>query len=202
MRWRGANFFSSTCPASTAVSSSSSNANSGTCFNASGLHAMSHLSRDPKSCPIRSTISSACAALALLGGALACFDVRHHEQSTQHQVRPGKDQVRAMHSRLQHQNHNRRAVAELLDHRGNHQRSITHRIASDEEKCNLPGQRQPDESIEKSRMRNWRWILATNQIEHEVQRSDNQQAPDTGNPKHNLREFHGLIVLHFVMLLW
>src|SRR6267154_551477 len=46
MRWRGANFFSSTCPASTAVSSSSSSANSGTCFNASGLHAMSHLSCD------------------------------------------------------------------------------------------------------------------------------------------------------------
>src|SRR5882762_4741253 len=32
----------------------------------------------------------------------------------------------------------------------------------DEEKCNLPGQRQPDESIEKSRMRNRRWVLAPN----------------------------------------
>src|SRR5882762_1460156 len=106
-----------------------------------------------------------------------------------------------MHSRLQHQNHNCPAVAELLDHRWNHQRSIAHRITRDEEKCNLPGQRQPDESIEKSRMRDWRWVLAPNQIEHEVQRSDNQQAPNTGNPKYNLREFHRLIVLHFVMRL-
>src|SRR5258706_1309369 len=47
MRWRGANFFSSTCPASTAVSSSSSSANSGTCFKASGLHDIGHLFRDP-----------------------------------------------------------------------------------------------------------------------------------------------------------
>src|SRR5579875_3682921 len=38
MRCRGANRFSSTCAASTATSSSSNNANSGTCFRSSGLH--------------------------------------------------------------------------------------------------------------------------------------------------------------------
>src|SRR5581483_4796731 len=42
MRWRGAKVLSSTCPASTAVSSSSSNENSGTCLSASGLHPMVH----------------------------------------------------------------------------------------------------------------------------------------------------------------
>src|SRR6266849_4006904 len=40
MRCRGAKFFSSTCAASTAVSSSSSSAKSGTCFKTSGLQAM------------------------------------------------------------------------------------------------------------------------------------------------------------------
>src|SRR6266436_2419082 len=46
MRCRGEKFFSSTCPASTAVSSSSSSANSGTCFNTSGLQDIGHLSAE------------------------------------------------------------------------------------------------------------------------------------------------------------
>src|SRR5260370_13789067 len=45
MRGRGAKFLSSTCAASTAVSSWSSRANSGTGFNASGLQDMGHLFR-------------------------------------------------------------------------------------------------------------------------------------------------------------
>src|ERR1700739_3058439 len=47
MRCRGKKVFSRTCPASTAVSSSSSDANSGTCFSTSGLHDMGRLSGDP-----------------------------------------------------------------------------------------------------------------------------------------------------------
>src|SRR5712664_3590854 len=43
MRCRGAKFLSSTCAASTAVSSASSSANSGTCFNTSGLQDIGHL---------------------------------------------------------------------------------------------------------------------------------------------------------------
>src|SRR5438552_5523154 len=43
MRCRAAKFLSCTCPANTAVSSSSSSANSGTCFNTSGLQAIGHL---------------------------------------------------------------------------------------------------------------------------------------------------------------
>src|SRR6185369_6323788 len=42
MRWRGAKVFSSTLFDSSAVSSSSSKANNGTCFNTSGLHDMNH----------------------------------------------------------------------------------------------------------------------------------------------------------------
>src|SRR5713101_7305985 len=52
MRWRVANFLSSTCPAKTAVSSSSSRAKSGTCFNTSGLHAIGHLVRQKWIAPI------------------------------------------------------------------------------------------------------------------------------------------------------
>src|SRR5207302_4749933 len=43
MRCRGAKFLSSTCAANTAVSSSSSKANSGTCFSTSGLQPIGHL---------------------------------------------------------------------------------------------------------------------------------------------------------------
>src|SRR5579864_6786281 len=43
MRWRGANVFSWTCPARTAVSSSSSSAKSGTCLSTSGLQATNNL---------------------------------------------------------------------------------------------------------------------------------------------------------------
>src|SRR5438105_2683532 len=45
MRCRGANCFTSTCPARTAVSSSSSSEKRGTCFNTSGLQAIGHLVR-------------------------------------------------------------------------------------------------------------------------------------------------------------
>src|SRR5579862_7702298 len=43
MRWRGANFLRSTCAARTASSSSSSKANSGTCFSSTGSQGMGHL---------------------------------------------------------------------------------------------------------------------------------------------------------------
>src|SRR5690348_4972622 len=45
MRCRATNFFSSTCPAKTAVSSSSRREKSGTFFSTSGLHAIGHLVR-------------------------------------------------------------------------------------------------------------------------------------------------------------
>src|ERR1700678_1737589 len=45
MRWRAANSRTSTWAARMAVSSSSSSANNGTCFNSSGAHAMLHLAR-------------------------------------------------------------------------------------------------------------------------------------------------------------
>src|SRR5208283_4845917 len=54
MRCRGANFFSSTCQASTADSSSSSIENNGTCFSTSGLQAIVHLFCRFRSQPIRS----------------------------------------------------------------------------------------------------------------------------------------------------
>src|SRR6184192_1857670 len=43
MRWRGAKVLSSTCPANTAVSSSSRSPNRGTRLSISGLHAIGHL---------------------------------------------------------------------------------------------------------------------------------------------------------------
>src|SRR5580698_7736564 len=43
MRCRGAKTLRSTCAARTAVSSSSSKAKSGTCFNSAGSHGMDHL---------------------------------------------------------------------------------------------------------------------------------------------------------------
>src|SRR6266545_3210834 len=45
MRWRAENVLRSTCAANTAISSSSSRANNGTCLSTSGLHAMSDLVR-------------------------------------------------------------------------------------------------------------------------------------------------------------
>src|SRR5262245_24437216 len=45
MRWRVAKVLRSTCVAKTAISSSSSRANNGTCFSMSRLHAMANLVR-------------------------------------------------------------------------------------------------------------------------------------------------------------
>src|SRR4029077_10645870 len=50
---------------------------------------------------------------------------------------------------------------------------------------------QADETVEKSRMGNRRWIPAANRVKNKVQRRNNQHAPNPRNPKHDLRKSHG-----------
>src|ERR1700676_4737363 len=48
----------------------------------------------------------------------------------------------------------------------------------------------PRKSIEKSRMRDRRRVVAADQIEHEVKRRDDQHAPNRGDSKDDLSESH------------
>src|SRR5882672_7627370 len=64
-------------------------------------------------------------------------------------------------------------------------------VSCNKEKRHLPGQPGSHESVEKSGMRDRRWITPADQSKHEVERGDNQYAPNARNPKHNLGKFHG-----------
>src|SRR5579864_2051354 len=68
---------------------------------------------------------------------------------------------------------------------------MTRRVLRDEEKCNLPCEPRSRESIEESRMCDRRRIISANHVKHEVERGENEDAPNAGDPEHNLRKSHG-----------
>ncbi len=109
-----------------------------------------------------------------LGGARWCLEIRGRKKYAEQQVGPGEDEVRGVHSPLQDQEDHSGAVTEFFKHRRNHQRSIAHRVAREQEENDLPGQRRSHESVEESRVRDrWR-ISPADQIKQEVERGDDQ----------------------------
>ena len=92
---------------------------------------------------------------------------------------------------LQIEHNEGRSVAEFLDHRRNHHRTQAHRVPGNHDECDLKSQPHADESVVKRGMRDGRGVLAPDQIEHEIERREYQHAPNAGDPKHDLGEFHG-----------
>lgn len=91
---------------------------------------------------------------------------------------------------LQNQGNDSDSVCEFLDDGGNHQGTEPHGIGADEEKGDLPGEGGPDETVEEAGMSDGRRILCADQIEHKIEGSDNEQAPDTGDVEDDLGKSH------------
>ena len=82
------------------------------------------------------------------------------------------------------------AVSELLEHRRNHERAITRRVRGNEEEGDLPRQREACKSVKESGVSDRRGISAANEIEHEVERRNDQQAPNACDAESDFRESH------------
>src|SRR5450432_922009 len=84
----------------------------------------------------------------------------------------------------------RGAVPELLQHGGNDHHSEAVRIACDDYEGELPHDGRANEAVIKRGMSDRRRILATDKIEHEIQRREDEDAPDGGNRENYFSEFH------------
>lgn len=92
---------------------------------------------------------------------------------------------------VQDQSHDGRGVGHFFEDGGEHQGAIADRISGDEAKSDLPGERAADETVKEARMRDGRRVFLTDEVKHEVERGDDEQAPDACNPEDNFREFQG-----------
>ena len=81
-------------------------------------------------------------------------------------------------------------VAELLEDRGDHHGAEPHRIASDYEEGELPCEACANEAVVESGMRDGRGILAADCVEHEVERREDEDAPDESDPEDDFGKFH------------
>src|SRR5712664_1151459 len=88
------------------------------------------------------------------------LEIGDDKEKAEEQIRTAKDQVRPVHSSLQDEGNHRCAVTDFFEDGRNHERSIAHGVRGDENKSDLPGQRDSHESIEESRMRDRRRVAA------------------------------------------
>src|SRR6266571_8689053 len=116
------------------------------------------------------------------------LEVGDDKQNAQQQIRTCKDQVRRVHASLQNQSDNCGSVTDFFKHRRNHKQSIAYRVRRYAEKRNPPRQSDAHESVKESRMSDRRGIFPPDEIEHEVERCDDQHTPNAGDPKHDLRK--------------
>lgn len=95
-----------------------------------------------------------------------------------------------MQSALKVKNDQHDPITEFFDDGRRNDRPEARGISRDDQKGNLPGQAGADESVIKSRMSNRWWILAADEIEHEIKRSEDQKSPDGSDPEYSLGKFH------------
>ena len=95
-----------------------------------------------------------------------------------------------MEAMLQVENSLRRSEAEFFEDRWEHHGAEAERICCDDDERELPGESASDETVIEAGMRDGRRILAANRVIEELQRSDNQDSPDGGDPENDLGEFH------------
>src|SRR5262249_18863724 len=72
----------------------------------------------------------------------------------------------------------------------NHQRTITHRIARQDQENNLPDNGEADEAVVILGMSDRRRIIMSGALLEKILRQQHDQTVDTGNKKNNLRKFH------------
>ena len=67
---------------------------------------------------------------------------------------------------------------------------MAQRVSRDEEKRNLPSQGGRYKSVKKSGMGDRRRIISADQVKHEVERRDDQDAPNARDPENDLCKSH------------
>src|SRR5450755_2098702 len=115
---------------------------------------------------------------------------RRYKQQAEQQIDGGEREIGEMQPALQKQNRESSPVAELFKHAGNHQGAVADGIGGDGHERDLPGERDTDRSVIEGGVRDGRRVLASNYIEHEIERGQNYHAPDASAPENNLGKFH------------
>ena len=96
-----------------------------------------------------------------------------------------------MHAFLQNEDDDRDRVDEFFEDGGHHHGTKTNWVSGDEDEGDLPDQGDADKSIKKGWVRDgWRVFFA-DKIEHEIERSNDQETPDGGDPENDPGESHG-----------
>jgi len=82
------------------------------------------------------------------------------------------------------------AIREFLEDGGDDERAKADGIGGDEEKSDLPSEGSADKAVKEAGMGD-RWgILAADEIEHEIEGRDDEQAPDGSNPEDDFGKLH------------
>src|ERR1700685_3885416 len=118
------------------------------------------------------------------------FEECNQEQDSEEQVGSSKHQICGMEAMLEVENDEGYPVAELLKDRGDHHGTEAHGVASNYDEGELPRQAYADETIVESGVRDGRRILTGDCVEHEVERGEDEDAPDRCDPENDLGEFH------------
>jgi len=82
------------------------------------------------------------------------------------------------------------AVAELLEDGRDHHRAEADGITGDDKEDELESERSTHEAIVERGVRDGRGILASDQVEHKIERREDKDAPDKSDPEKNFGEFH------------
>jgi hypothetical protein len=93
-----------------------------------------------------------------------------------------------VHSSFHDEDNYGRAETDFFENGRNHQRPKAHWVGRDEDKGDLSRQGDARESIEEAWMRDGRRIIAPDERKHKVKRCEDQQSPNSRNPKYNLRK--------------
>jgi len=79
---------------------------------------------------------------------------------------------------------------EFLEDGREHKRAEANRIGRDHHEGELPGESASHEAVEETGMRNGRRVLAADGVIQKVERSDDENAVDGGDPERDFGEFH------------
>jgi hypothetical protein len=117
------------------------------------------------------------------------------EERAEGEIDSAKDKIAGLHAFLQNQDNHGNGVHYFFENGGNHHWAKTDGVSGDEDESDLPNQSDADEAVEESWVSDgWRIVL-TNEIEHEVQRGDDEEAPDGGDPENDSCKFQCRLLL-------
>lgn len=119
-----------------------------------------------------------------------CLEISDDEKEAEKRVRAGEEEIVVVGAALQDEGKDGDGIGRFFEDGWNHQKTIANRVCGDAAESDLPGESAADKAVEKARMRDGRRVLLTDDVEEEVKRRDDQQAPNTSHPKNDFCESH------------